>query len=706
MRAFFEPNAVAVVGASRRPRQIGAEILRNLRATGFRGPIHPVHPSAAVVDGLPAHARVTDIPGDVDLAIIAVPAAQVEGVVDDCVRKGVRALVIISAGFAEVGAEGRAREARIVEKVRASGARLVGPNCMGLLNTDPAVRLNATFSPVYPPEGRVAMSTQSGALGLAILDYARKLNLGISTFVSVGNKPDVSGNDLIQYWEQDARTSVILLYLESFGNPRKFSRLARRVARKKPIVAVKAGRSGAGARAAASHTGALASSDAVVEGLFRQAGIIRTNTLEEMFDVAALVAHQPVPAGRRVAILTNAGGPGILAADACEAEGLTLPPPGAATLAELRSFLPAAAGLGNPIDMIASASAEHYGRAMRALLGDDAFDALLVIFIPPLVTDAHDVARAVVDAARGAGDKTVLACFMAAQGAPPELLPIPCYVFPEAAATALARAAAYGGWLRRPPGEERRLGEAEGRAARAVVDRVLARGGGWLRADEVEALLSAAGIRCARARLAKSHAAAVAAATEIGFPVALKTVGESIVHKTEVGGVRLGVPDAATVEATWDDWVERLGTRLDGVSVQEMVSGGVEVIVGSLDDARFGHLLVYGSGGTMVELHADVAFRLHPVTDADLDDMLADVKGSALLRGWRGAPPADERALRDLILAVSALVDRCPEILEMDVNPVKVLTSRAVVLDARVRVGAPPVAQLLRHAALAAQPLR
>jgi acetyl coenzyme A synthetase (ADP forming)-like protein len=395
MKHFFEPKVVAVVGASRERGKIGAEILHNLIDGDFTGRLVAIHPSASSVQGVAAYPRVTAVPEAVDLAVITVPCAHVSDVVDDCIVQGVSALVIISAGFGETGPAGRALEREILEKVRRAGIRMIGPNCMGIINTNPDVRLNATFSPVTPIEGRVAFSTQSGALGLAILDYVQQLHLGISTFVSVGNKADVSGNDLIQYWADDPRTDVILLYLESFGNPRRFAQIARRVARKKPIVAVKSGRSRAGARAASSHTGALATSDSVVDALFRQAGIIRTTTLEELFDAATLLAHQPLPAGARVAILSNAGGPAILAADACEAQGLVLSSFSDATAVELRRFLPSAASIGNPVDMLASATAEHYGRAMSVLLADANVDSVLAIYIPPLVTQPHEVARSV-----------------------------------------------------------------------------------------------------------------------------------------------------------------------------------------------------------------------------------------------------------------------------------------------------------------------
>ena len=451
MKGFFEPRAVVVVGANRERGRIGSEILHNLVAGGFTGRLFVVHPTASSIDGIPAYPRVTNIPGQVDLAVVCVPCTGVSSVVDDCIAKGVKALVIISAGFGETGPSGRALEQDILRKVRTAGIRMIGPNCMGIINTDPAIRLNATFSPVTPTEGRVAFSTQSGALGLAILDYVRQLNLGISTFVSVGNKADVSGNDLIQYWADDPRTDVILLYLESFGNPRRFAQIARRVAERKPIVAVKSGRSRAGARAASSHTGALAASDAVVDALFRQAGVIRTATLEELFDVAALLAHQPLPEGRRVAVLSNAGGPAILAADACEAQGLELASLSDIASAALRKFLPAAASVRNPVDMLASATAAQYRRATRVLLNDKTVDSLLVIFIPPLVTRPDEVARAIAEGAAGTS-KPVLGNFISSRGAPTELAPIPSYTFPEAAVTALARATAYAAWRRRPKG--------------------------------------------------------------------------------------------------------------------------------------------------------------------------------------------------------------------------------------------------------------
>jgi acetyl coenzyme A synthetase (ADP forming)-like protein len=689
MRAFFEPRTVAVVGANRERGKIGSEILHNIIKDGYTGRLFVVHPNAAQIEDIPAVPRVTDIPGDVDLVVVSVPARIVSGVVDDCIAKGVKAILVITAGFAETGAAGRALEAEILARVRRAGIRMVGPNCMGLLNTDPEVRLNATFAPVSPPAGGVAMSTQSGALGLAILDYARQLHIGLSTFVSVGNKADVSSNDLIQYWANDPRTHVILLYVESFGNPRKFSQIARRVGRRKPIVAVKSGRSTSGARAAASHTGALASSDAIVDALFRQAGVIRTDTLEQLFDVAMLLANQPVPRGNRVAILTNAGGPGILAADACEANGLTLPPLSDKTTRDLRSFLAPEAAVANPVDMIASASAEQYARALEAVLDDEAVDSVLVIFIPPLVTEMNDVAEVIQRIGARRPAKPIAAIFMSAKGAPPLLAPIPCFQFPEAAAVAMARAAEYGAWLREPPSQVPVFADGDRTAARAVVDRALTRGAGWVTPEESQALLGAAGIRVARQAIAASEEAAVAASARLGYPVVLKAIGAQIVHKTELGAVKINLPDEATVRGAWHELSTRLGTQMTGALVQEMVTGGVEILVGMVQDPTFGPVVACATGGTRAEIFADGQFRLHPLTEADAAAMVNGLLSAPLLRGFRGAEPADEHALVETLLRLSTLIGWCPEIQELDVNPLLVLSRGVCAVDARIRIDQP-----------------
>ncbi|MDQ3212984.1 MAG: GNAT family N-acetyltransferase [Acidobacteriota bacterium] len=691
MKPFFEPRVVAVVGANRERGKLGSEILHNLVTAGFNGTIVPVHPSAEEIQGLTAYPRVLDIPQPVDLAVVIVPAAHVIQAVDDCISKNVPAICVISAGFSECGAEGRALEIELVDRIRQAGCRLIGPNCMGLLNTDPRVRLNATFSPVYPPAGGVAMSTQSGALGLAILDYAKRLGIGISSFVSVGNKPDVSGNDLIQHWADDPATAVILLYLESFGNPRKFSEIARRVGRTKPIVAVKAGRSAAGSRAAASHTGALASSDAVVDALFKQAGVIRTDTLEELFDVAALLSHQPVPRGGKVAVLTNAGGPGILAADACEANGLELPALSDATRAALRSFLPAAASVANPVDMLASAPPGHYERALEAILRDECVDSVIAIFIPPMVTEPSEVAAAIAAGARGVPGKPVLGVFMRADGAPATLAPIPSYAFPEPAARALARVTAYGRWRAKPVQPVPVIDRFDRTAIRRIVDQVLGRTGGWVTQTEGAELLAAAGIESAASRVVETVDDAVCAAADIGYPVALKALGPTLLHKTERRAVALTLMDAVGVRSAYTDFASRFGGDMTAVLVQRMVPRGVEMIVGAVQDPLFGPLIACGTGGVLVDVLADTTFRLHPLTASDTEDMVGELRGSRLLRGYRGAPPADEAALRDVLLRISELVTVAPEIQELDLNPVIVLSTGAHVADVRLRIGAETV---------------
>jgi acetyl coenzyme A synthetase (ADP forming)-like protein len=690
MRAIFAPRSIAIVGASRRPGQLGHEIVNHLRASGYRGALHVVNPHAAEVESVRSFESVRAIEEAVDLAIIAVPAAQVETVLDDCIASGVAAVVIISAGFSETGDEGRAMERRLLEKARSAGIRMVGPNCMGVINTDPATRMHATFSSIFPPAGNVAMSSQSGALGLAVLDYARSIDIGFSTFISVGNKADVSGNDLIQYWAGDPKTDVILLYLESFGNPAKFCEIARRVGRIKPIVAVKAGRSIAGARAASSHTGALASSDVIVDDLFRQSGVIRTRTLEEMFDVGALLANQPLPRGNRVAIVTNAGGPGILAADACEANGLALAQLGDETTARLRSMLPSAAALGNPIDMIASASAEHYRAALDLVLGDPAVDSVVAIYIPVLATGSLEIAAAIRDCA--ANGKTVLATFMSAAGSPTPLRPVPGFPFPERAVEALAAATRYSAWRRAPIGTVARFGDIDRNLIRSIVDRKIDDGGGWLSPLDVADVLHALQIDAPAMSMAFSSNDAMEAAMRIGFPVALKACGPQLLHKSDSGGVRLSLPDESSVVTAFEELSSSLGDRMTGAVVQEMVADGVEMMVGATLDGAFGRVLGVGAGGTLVELLGDVAFRLHPLTDIDPEGMLAGLRCRRLLEGFRGAPASDMAALRDAILRISALLEICPEVQELDINPLKVSHIGVSALDARIRVdrGLPP----------------
>ncbi|MPZ71749.1 MAG: GNAT family N-acetyltransferase [Nitriliruptorales bacterium] len=695
LTALFKPKSIAVVGASRDPKTIGGLVFDNLLTGGFQGPVFPVNPSASYVQSVAAYNTVADCPTVPEMVLVCVPAGHVTGVVEQAARLGTKAAVIISAGFNEAGRRGAAREQQLMEMVRAHGIRIVGPNCMGVLNASPRVRMNGTFSQVFPPPGRVAFSSQSGALGLAILAAAQRLGLGLSTFASIGNKADISGNDLLQYWEDDEDTDVILLYLESFGNPRKFGRLARRIGRSKPIVAVKSGRTTAGERAASSHTGALAAGDVAVAALFRQAGVIRTDTLEELFNVATVLANQPVPAGKGVAILTNGGGPGILAADACESNGLTVPELQPETIDALAEFLPAEAGIRNPVDMIASASAESYGRAMRVLAADPDVHALLVIFIPPIVTRAEDVALEMA-AARGdiGADTPVLSVFMSEQGVPAELTQarIPSFRFPEGAAEALGKVARYGEWRNSDLGNVVEVRDADEAAARAIVDEVLADSvrEGWLDARQTDRLLRAFGITTAPSRVVSTPEEAAAAQEEIGAAVAVKSAAP--IHKTELGGVRLGLGRPSQVAEAVRGIADELrqAGRGDlvaaGFLVQEMVGDGIEMVVGVTHDPIFGPILVAGMGGTLVELLKDVAVRIHPLTDVDVDDMLTSLRGYPLLTGYRGSDPVDVEAFKALLFRLSAMVEAVPEISELDLNPVFVRRRGVAAVDARVKL--------------------
>ncbi len=695
VRSFLEARSIAVIGASRDPTTIGGRLLRNLLLRPFAGVVYPVNPASASVQGVAAYPTVEDVPGDVELAFVVVPAAAVVGVAEACARKGVRALVVISAGFAETGEAGQALQQELLEVCRASGMRLIGPNCMGIVNTDPEVDLSGTFAQAHPPEGRVAFMSQSGALGIAVINMATALGLGLSSFVSIGNKADVSGNDLLCYWDADPRTDVVLLYLESFGNPRRFAELARRIGRRKPIVAVKSGRSAAGQRAASSHTGALlAASDTAVDALLRQVGVIRTDTLEEMFDVAALLANQPVPQGRNVAILTNAGGLGIQCADTCEARGLAVPELSQDTVAKLRAFLPPAASVANPVDMIASATGEDYGRAIATIAADGGVDALIVIYIPPLEADAPEVARHLVDAIGGIGGRIpVLTCFMSARGLPPALsapgVRIPSYGFPEQAAIALAHAAEHGAWRERDPGHVVHFPGLRVDEATAVLAQALERGETWLEPDEIALLFDCYGLPLVRQARAATAAEAAEAAHRLGGRLVLKAVGP--LHKTEVGAVRLGLA-AEQVEAEADAMAKRiraLGEPLEGFVVQELVEGGVEMLVGMAHDPDFGPIVACGAGGVNVELTRDVAVRVAPLTDVDAAEMIRSLATFPLLDGFRGAPRRDVGALEDVVLRVSALAAQHVAIAEMDCNPVLVLERGAVVVDARVRVRVP-----------------
>jgi acetate---CoA ligase (ADP-forming) len=666
LQPFFKPSTVAVIGASARRGSIGGELFRNVIAGDFAGAAYPVNPKGDAVGGVQGYTSIADVPAEVDLVVICVPGELVLDAARAALRAGVRALCVISAGFAETGTEGAARQDELLTLVRGHGARLIGPNCLGVASN--AVSLNATFARRAFPPGRIAFSSQSGALGLALLEQADARGLGVSAFVSIGNKADVSSNDLLEYWGDDPDSDLVLLYLESFGNPRTFARVAGRVARSKPILAMRSGTSQAGARAAASHTAALAGSDAVVDALFREAGVLRAQSLEELLDTASVLTTLPAPAGNRVAVMTNAGGLGILCADACEAARLELPQLTDESEARLAEVLPGEASVANPVDLLGSANASTYERALPIVLADPNVDAVIALFVPPVVESAEAVADVLARAAHDSA-KPLLTVVMSADGVPQG-----GFSYPESAARALGLAARRAEWLRRPAGSVRERA-VDARRGREVVE---AAGEGWLEQEDAHALLEAYGIPLVGERRAATPDDAVAAAVELGLPVVVKTA-EAGAHKTETGGVMLDI-------RTEDD-VRHAAERIGGpVVVQQYVTEGVELLAGLVQDPVFGPLVAFGPGGTMAELIGDAGFALAPLTDVDVEELLSRGKVGRLVAGWRGAPPANQEAIADVLHRLSRLALDLPEVAELDLNPVLAGPAGCVAVDARIRI--------------------
>ena len=697
IRPFLKPRAVAVIGASREHGTVGGQLFHNALEAGFEGVVYPVNPSADVVQSVRAYPTVTDVPDEVDLAVIAVPAPAVIEVARECADKGVPALVVISAGFAEAGPNGAGLQDRLVEVCRTAGMRLVGPNCLGILNTAEHAQLNVTFAPGTPPRGGVGFATQSGALGLALIDLASDRGLGVSSFASIGNRADITANDFLEYWEEDDATRVALLYIESFSDPRRFSRVARRLGRRLPIVVVKSGRSAAGERATGSHTGALlAASDVTVDALFEQAGVIRTDSLAELLDVAALLENQPLPGGRRVGIITNAGGPGIMCADACEAGGLEVPELPDDMRDRLAGLLPAEAGLLNPVDMIATATAEHYRGTIRALADWDGIDALIVIFIRPLLTRAEDVAAAIREAVEEMPREIpVQAVFMSPQDH--EAISgggVPTHLYPEDAARTLARVMRHVDWRDRPAEEPADFEDVRAEEAAGLIAEALESGNEWMGLEQTARLLDCYRIAIPPWRVAADPEEAGRAADELGGRVALKAQGPGLLHKTETGAVRIGLSGGAEVSRAAEEMDEAIagtGARRESFVVQAMVEGGVELLVGVVGDPTFGPVLACGAGGTQAELLKDVAVRICPIASDEAQRMLRSLATFPLLTGFRGSPEVDLEAVHELLLRVSAMVETHHEIAELDLNPVLAGPEGALAVDFRVRVkSAPP----------------
>lgn len=692
--AIFRPSSVAVIGASTKRGSIGREIVHNLIQGDFKGKLFPVNPKADYIHSIKAYPSILDVPDPVDMAVIVVPAMHVPGVVDECGRKGVKGLVVISAGFREVGEAGAVREKELLDLCARYGMRMVGPNCLGVFNADPSVSLNATFAPGMPQEGPVGFVSQSGALGIAIWTQMQRRNVGFSQFASIGNKADVSGNALIEYWENDPSTRIIALYIESFGNPHRFVELARRITPKKPILMVKSGRTAEGARAASSHTGALAGKDRAIDALIRQTGVIRATSIDDLMRLLLAFSRCPLPKGRRVAVLTNAGGPGIMATDALVGHGMEVAEMDAATRKKLARFLPAEASVTNPIDMIASADTGNFQACLRVLLESDAVDLVIVAFVPPIMVDPMDVVRAVTETMRGT-EKPVLMVVMAEEhyyGRIAAEIPDspPVYRYPEAAAYAAAELANWAEWRTREPGNVPDIA-VDREAARRLME---AEGTGYMDPDAAFRLLSLYGFPLVPWRRVHTADEAVAAADELGYPVALKVAGRRIVHKSDVGGVQLGLKSALELEGAFAKMsraVKKLGhdPRTEGFLVQPMAAADREVILGMNKDPGIGPILLFGLGGKYVEVLKDVCLRVHPITDVDAKEMVSSIRGFELLKGVRGEKGVALAPVHDALLRLSALVTDFPRIEEIDLNPFLLSPDEADcrIVDVRIRVG-------------------
>lgn len=697
---IFKPKSVAVIGASTRKGAIGHQIVSNIIDFEFNGKLFPVNPAAEFTHSMKCYGSITDIPDEVDMAVVVVPKEAVLDVVEQCGEKGVKGLVVISAGFKEIGGQGIEREKKLEEIVQRYGMRMIGPNCMGVFNADPKVRLNATFAPTQPHQGNLGFVSQSGALGIAILNVARLIHIGFSYFASVGNKADIGSDDLLEYWEDDEQTEVIALYLESFGDPRSFTALARRITKRKPIILVKSGRTEAGARAASSHTGAMVGRDVAVDALLRQSGVIRAFDVEEMLDLILAFTKCPVPSGKRVGILTNAGGPAIMATDACVNLGLEIATLSDETVDGLREFLPAEASLVNPVDMIASARAEEYRRALELVLKDPSVDMAIVTFVPPMMVNPVDVIRAVTEV-KTRFQKPVLGVFMAEETFFEELPLIepdspPVFRFPESAVRACAELYNYHVWQAKPKGEVGVVDVDRERAVEIIESRQR-EGGGYLEQQDAYEVLAAYGFRYCRLKLVDSIEDGLEAADELGYPVVLKVAGKGIVHKSDIGGVIVDIRDGKEFVEAFRQMKKNLAKNgvidsVEGYYIQEMGKRGQEVILGMAHDPTYGSLLMFGLGGKYVEVLRDVTFRIVPITDVDAREMVESIRGYPLLEGIRGEEGVDIDTVVESIQRLSQLVTDFHCIEELDINPfiAAPLSEDCKVVDIRIRVGPAP----------------
>ena len=693
---IMKPKSIAVIGASTKEHTIGSDIMKRLQEYNFNGKIYPVNPKGGIIEGLQAYTSVMDVPGEVDLAIIVVNAKFVLATIDQCHEKGIKGLCIITAGFKETGAEGAELEKQLLAKVREYGMRCVGPNCLGVVNTHPEIRMDGCFAESLPERGNIGFVSQSGALGGGILNILKDLNLGFAQFISIGNQADVNAETALEYWENDSDVEQILLYMESIQNPANFRKLATRISKKKPILALKAGRSAAGASAASSHTGSLAGADKAANALLQQSGVIREYSLKDLFATAKVFANCPIPKGNRVAIITNSGGPGIMATDAVCEHGMQMAKLTDATKEKLRSFLPAAASVKNPVDMIASAPIEHYKQTLETVIADENVDMIITIYLPFLGLKDIDVAQALMEIKAKNPQKPVIGVFMTKSEFFNKIsdmdVNMPFFMYAEEAADGLNRLNQQRLWMEREEGKIPTF-DVDYKKAQEIIAKSINEGRDQLTTRESIDVLDAYGIRVCKSGFAKSEDEAVSIADSIGYPVVMKMTSKTTSHKTDVGGVRVNIQSAEQLRAEYKDLISKLEAKgllegLEGVIIQEMVKGNREMVCGIATDPQYGPMMMFGLGGVFIEVMKDVTFRIAPLTDVDAKEMIKSVKAYKLLEGARGTKPAQMEQIEETLLRLSQLVNDFKFIDELDINPLLISekTGEGIAVDGRIKV--------------------
>ena len=693
---IMKPKSIAVIGASTKEHTIGSDIMKRLQEYNFNGKIYPVNPKGGIIEGLQAYTSVLEVPGEVDLAIIVVNAKFVLSTIDQCHEKGIKGLCIITAGFKETGAEGAELEKQLLAKVREYGMRCVGPNCLGVVNTHPDIRMDGCFAESLPERGNIGFVSQSGALGGGILNILKDLNLGFAQFISIGNQADVNAETALEYWENDSDVEQILLYMESIQNPANFRKLATRISKKKPILALKAGRSAAGASAASSHTGSLAGADKAANALLAQSGVIREYSLKDLFATAKVFANCPIPKGNRVAIITNSGGPGIMATDAVCEHGMQMAKLTDATKEKLRSFLPAAASVKNPVDMIASAPIEHYKQTLETVIADENVDMIITIYLPFLGLKDIDVAQALMEIKAKNPQKPVIGVFMTKSEFFNKIsdmdVNMPFFMYAEEAADGLNRLNQQRLWMERAEGKIPTF-DVDYKKAQEIIAKSVNEGRDQLTTRESIDVLDAYGIRVCKSGFAKSEDEAVSIADSIGYPVVMKMTSKTTSHKTDVGGVRVNIQSAEQLRAEYKDLISKLEAKgllegLEGVIIQEMVKGNREMVCGIATDPQYGPMMMFGLGGVFIEVMKDVTFRIAPLTDVDAKEMIKSVKAYKLLEGARGTKPAQMEQIEETLLRLSQLVNDFKFIDELDINPLLISekTGEGIAVDGRIKV--------------------